>query len=395
MTMQKQFYSIGLGLALLAGLAVQGSPLKKEEISGDAKWLVHLDVTAFLHSEVGSYVYSEMLSNHLAQATAGLKAGFGVDLDWNKVSAISIYGTKFKDKGGKQNKEDDLEGVLLIRADLSVEKLIEDAIRAMKAKMQEGQPSPIQKVEGSKYPLYRMQDEVYFGCPGKNLLLVTKSKQALDTANVVFKDKKESLASKGSLGTYVQGQEGIILVAVAEGFAQDLDMPPQAKMLQSAEGGRISLGEKDEKLQLKVSLKAKTQEEANQMQQIVQGLVALASMSQAENKQLAELVNAVRVTADERLVTLGLDYASKKAIQQIKENITAMGVKRTAEVKAGEDNGQVDQGDEKPAAKKPKKKKKKKTDEEKASDEKAEVKASDEAAKADKSPAKEKSADKQ
>jgi hypothetical protein len=66
-------------------------------------------------------------------------------------------------------------------------------------------------------------------------------------------------------------------------------------------------------------LKAKTSEVMSQMQQVIQGTVALASLSQPENPDLIQLAQSVKVSGDDKLVTVGVEFPVEKAIRLLGE----------------------------------------------------------------------------
>ena len=74
--------------------ALAGS-IPKEEISADAKWLLHLDAGQFRASKVGSYIITELLEKKLSQPVEELKKNLQLDLDLDKIlggiTSITIY----------------------------------------------------------------------------------------------------------------------------------------------------------------------------------------------------------------------------------------------------------------------------------------------------------------
>ena len=68
-----------------------------------------------------------------------------------------------------------------------------------------------------------------------------------------------------------------------------------------------------------LALKAKSSEVMTQMQQVIQGTVALASLSQAENPDLMQLAQSVKVSGDDKMVTVGVEFPVEKAIRLLGE----------------------------------------------------------------------------
>jgi hypothetical protein len=55
------------------------------------------------------------------------------------------------------------------------------------------------------------------------------------------------------------------------------------------------------------------------MQQVLQGLLALAALSQPENKDLAMLVQGVKISGSEKSVTLNLEVPAATVIAKVRE----------------------------------------------------------------------------
>src|SRR5438045_962599 len=91
-----------LTLILPLALSSVASPLQKEHVAADAKWLVHLDVDKLRSTAVGDYVINQVLGPKLGDLTRQ----FDFDLDWTKIRSLTAYGT------GTQS-ESRFDGVLL------------------------------------------------------------------------------------------------------------------------------------------------------------------------------------------------------------------------------------------------------------------------------------------
>ena len=70
-----------------------------------------------------------------------------------------------------------------------------------------------------------------------------------------------------------------------------------------------------------LSLKAKASEVVTQMQQVVQGMIALASLSQTDNQDLQQLAQSAKVFAAGNIVSLQLGYPADKAIQMLNSHM--------------------------------------------------------------------------
>lgn len=300
-----------LVLALAITTATFGGPLQKEQVGSDAKWLLHLDLDKFRSSQVGTYFTRQVLEQKLSQPKADLKREFNFDLDVSKISSITAYGT---DYGSKP----DANGVLVIKTTLDVGKALDAAIEKFSPNAGDGQGG-IKKTQQGSTVRYSVNDDVFVTIHPGNLVVVAKSPAPNQKASEVLSGKSANLASGKAFSGFPDVQKAFFFLGIAEAFNSDVPIPPQANVLKMADGGRLVLGENADRLFLNVALKAKNSEVVTQIQQVIQGLVALASLSKAENKDLMQLAQSAKVSADENIVSLSLEFPVERAIEKLSE----------------------------------------------------------------------------
>jgi hypothetical protein len=301
-------HTLALSLVLIS-TAVAG-PLRKEHVPADAKWLLHLDLDKFRATKVGSYLTREVLEKKLAGPKADLKRDLNFDLDLTKIASITAYGTDYQS-------HPDANAVLMIKTDLDVQKTLDAAIQKI-SQDSGGAAEPVKKLAGST-STYSINDDVFFTIRTDKLVLLSKSRQTLEKADAVFAGKAANLSSGKAFSGFPEVPKAFFFIAIAEGFNEDAPLPPQAKVLKMTEGGRLVLGENAENLFLNLTLKAKSSEVVAQVQQVIQGTVALASLSQTENQDLMQLTQSVKVSSGDNMVTVGIEYPVAKVIEKIGE----------------------------------------------------------------------------
>lgn len=315
-------------LLVLAVTAIAG-PLRKEQVAADAKWLVHLDVDKLRSTTVGGVI------KQLVDAkTVALKAQFDLDLDWNKISSLTAYGSAYQSKPN-------FDGVVLIKTDLDLQKALNGAIEKMSP--EDGNaPAPIQKTQQGEVTTYSLKQAMFVSFqPGKPVIL-SHSRDSLQKAREVLSGTAANLASTRTFSEFPESKKAFFLTAAAEGFNFGHEFPeqaggddpanPKAKILKLAEGGRVMLGEEASQLFVDLSLKAKTSEVVTQMQQVIQGMIALASLSQVDNQDLQQLAQSAKVFATGTVVSLQLGYPADKAIAMFNNHMNGpMGHKKRAQ----------------------------------------------------------------
>ncbi|MGO8678988.1 MAG: hypothetical protein ACLQVX_24375 [Limisphaerales bacterium] len=291
--------------------ALAGS-IPKEQVSADAKWLVHLEASQFRATKVGGYVTTEVLEKQLARFAGQLKEKVKLDLDAKKIIAginsITIYGTDY------QSPQD--HAVLLIGTSPELQKIFVGFLAGM---VLAGTNAPVQvtqTVEGS-VTFYAIPNAAYCAVVPDKVIAIGRSREATENAAKVLDGKAPNLASGTAFAGFGDPKEAFFFVGMAEGFNLGNNLPPQARLLQVADAARIALGENSDHVFLSLALRAKTPDVVAEMQQVVQGLIAIGSLSQPQDKNLGSLLQSIKVSTNGNIVTVRADYPVEKAIEQL------------------------------------------------------------------------------
>jgi len=164
------------------------------------------------------------------------------------------------------------------------------------------------------------------------IMALSKYRPALEKANAVLAGKAANLKSGATLAEWPDHPQGFFFIALAEGFGESTHLPPQARILQQADGGQLAIGEIADRLSISLSLHAKSNEACQQIQQVIQGIQALAVLSQSENRELMDLINAVKVTSKRQIVTVDFSFPVDKAFETLAHKA---GKGKAKEAKAG------------------------------------------------------------
>ncbi len=297
-------------------VSLSAHPLAREQVAGDAKWLVHLDFTHFRKTQLGGYIFNEILDKQMPQAESAIKAAIGTDLPWRAIESLTAYGTDFKGDGGEK-------GATIVNVSTNIGQVLDQALASFTAKMQaaggNAGPAPFTRETVNGMTVYKFQEELAVAIPRTNLLVVSKKMSTVNEACGVITGKGLSMKSSKAFADFPAEPPGFFLLAAAEGFAQTAELPPQAKVFQMADGARIILGEQGQNLFVNLVLKAKNSDSAQQMQQVFQGLMALALLNPQANKDLSDLVQGIKIGGTEKTVSVGLNFPVTKALDHLKQ----------------------------------------------------------------------------
>jgi hypothetical protein len=151
-------------------------------------------------------------------------------------------------------------------------------------------------------------------------VVLGKSREKVVHARDVLSGKSSNLKAAKAFTQLPEPAGGSFLIGAAEDFNQ-VAVPQQANVLKQADAIGFTLAEKDTNLVATLALRPKDEQVAQQIQQVVQGLIALGALSQGNNADLQRLVQAIHVQKTDRFVTLDLSLPVDLIQQKIAEGI--------------------------------------------------------------------------
>jgi hypothetical protein len=313
----KNFTQTLTTVMFLAASATAG-PLRKADVAADAKWVLHLDADQLRSTSAGNFVIQEIAEKLLAKPKAIMKQDTGYDLDLSKVRSLTAYG-------------DYHNPVLLLKSDIDVEKVLDGCLARIEKEGKLESPAGGKTVKDGLVT-YTLMDRMVVSLRRDKIAIASHSAETNQKADDVLSGKSPNLGSSSAFKEFPEAKKAFFFLGAARGFnprelgdghSGDEDQNnPKAKILKMADSGRIILGQECAQLYLNVSLKAKTTAVVTQMQQVIQGMIALASLAQSDNTNIQQLAESAKVTAKDDVVTLSLNFPADQATQMLKSHLS-------------------------------------------------------------------------
>jgi hypothetical protein len=174
----------------------------------------------------------------------------------------------------------------------------------------------LKKIETDLGPLYGIHNKAFGAALPGGLFLLSKTREQLEKARSVLAGKSANLTSTKTFGPFPDATKGFLLVGVSEALAK-APLPEQAKALKNAEGGQIVAGEKADNLFLNLALNATDAAAATQIQNVFQGLIALAVLSKNDNKDLQQLTQATKISSNDKRVNVSVELPVATVIAKV------------------------------------------------------------------------------
>lgn len=288
-------------------------------VSADAKWVLYVDLASFRDSTIGKEVVAAATK---LQTQAAQQKQIPLQVDIAKllttIGSITAYGANYTQDPSK------LDGTLIIQGTADLRKIAEGAIA------QATVSSPAEVVQLKDFPLeaYSVgngEQQLVVAFPKEPIVVLSKSKTQVMKALEVYRGSAPSLAKATDSAVrqllMANGDKHPYLRAACL-VPSEQEFPggaPQARVLQMAKSAGVGLGETDTHAFIHLELLASDDEMADKLQKIVQGLAAMASLAESNDKQLAEFLQTMAVKRDGRTVSLDALYQSQRVVQLVKD----------------------------------------------------------------------------
>ena len=278
-----------------AGLAFHATAegLNSKQVPASAQWVIHMDFDGFKTSELGKFAMKQMDEHAGAIDALSAMLKFDPRMDLADVTAF----------GHVDAEQPDENGVALIRGKFDQEHLL-TLLKSNKTFKTE---------KSGKHKLHSWRDEdsgerEYGSIVSENLLVMGSTKEDVSLALSTLGGKTKTLKGKELKELKLDSNAYFIMgMASLEG----LPIPPQAKMLENVKKIGITMGEKDKNFETNIHLYTANDEFAVQIQQMMQGLLAIVQL-QAGNtdnsmaKEAAKFLKDVKISQEKQLVRMSM-----------------------------------------------------------------------------------------
>ena len=306
-------------LAVLCFSAVafntQAAGLQSKQVPAGAKWFLHLDLEAFKATQMGKFALeqltafgpqidavSALMQSDLRKDLSGITVFGANDVDEPEMAVVLIHG-QFKPA----------HVLTLLKAN--------PTFRSEKVGDRELLTWTDKKNSESKTQFGSIVNE--------NLLLVGTQQKFVVQALKVLDGQSPALDPKKLAD--LQIEKGAYLTGGLFSLAA-LPVPPEAKVLENVKSLALALGENGTKLEANLRLNASNEEAATQVQQLLQGLIALGQVTldnidDPKAKQSAELIlKNIQANRTKEWVNISIALPIDMLIQQSRAAMDKLGL---------------------------------------------------------------------
>lgn len=306
--MKKLLIVIVTSVLVLQGPVLAG-PLVMSQVSGSANWVVHANQQQFRKTKIGQLIRKEMVALGIEENLSNFATIFSFH-PLDDVRDVTVYG----------NGKDREKVVVLIDGSFDKEKIL--ALLRMNPEYKVNKYGNIvlhQWIDEDQKDSNDVADQMMYGCFYRNDLIVMGAgleavKLAVDVLNGSAKNAAGGMFNEPALNA-----KGAFLQAVGKRVGEMFGQDPDAAAFRQTDKLGLAIGEIEGKFYIDWRLTAKSEEAAQALTQMLEGILAFISMSNEEQPKLAELVKKIKINCEVKTIKVKFDSEPEVVVQFLKE----------------------------------------------------------------------------
>ncbi len=292
---------------LLAAIPALGGPLVKSRVSGSANWVAHVDNEQFNSTLIGQLIREDLKNQGVEEELTNFATVFSFH-PLDDVRNVTIYGSG----------QDRQKAVVLIEGKFNKERLL--ALLRLNPSYQE--------IEYGEIVVHSWVDkkkddpdtsETKYGCFYDDELVVMGAsleavKHAIDVLNGSAENAVSGVFSQAALDA-----EGAFFQVAANNVGEVVGEEPEAAVLRQTSELGLAIGEIEGNFYVDLELKTKSEEAAQAISKIAEGIIALAALAGEEQPGLAEMAKKVKLSCERNMVRVHFESDPEKVFSFLKE----------------------------------------------------------------------------
>ena len=286
-----------LGLVVLVAFG-QAAKLDKANITKNAKFVAHLDLDAFRASTIGATIFKKIREDEGQDRIDALAELVGFD-PLNALHHATMSG----------NGEDD-NGVIVVKHRMDDNKLL--AFMKLDKNYRE--------TKHGKFKIHGVGDREddergYISFVNENSAVLASSRKLAGKGIDLVNGKGEIKKIPDQLEVMAKKAKHVFFVAHAN--VQEISEIDDENIRQWVKGAGVLFGESDNKIVLFVNVNALNMEAAENIENMINGLIGFAKFSQNENPDIQTLLRGMNVKRDETNVSIQFSMSVDKMFEMI------------------------------------------------------------------------------
>ena len=280
-------------LVLMFCCQLKASSLQKSIVPAEALWVVHVDLVKFKASRLGDIVLNKIDALGLKDKIGKFQKQFKMDL-LNDIDGVTAIGL------GKDEKDI----VVCLKGNLNKDFLL--GLLGMEDSHQE--------IPYGKYTLHNWDKDEFGAFVDDDLVLIAQKKNALTRVLDVISGKKADISSSSLMAYLKKVPSNAFVSAMVKDISAIAKEETDVFVFKKMKSALLTLAEVKENLDLRLDFMVDTQEDANNIENAIKGLIALANMHLSEEDSALRIPKNIVISTKKNKVQIGLVYPTEDLV---------------------------------------------------------------------------------
>jgi len=277
-------------LAMFFCCELLATNLQKSIIPAEASWVIHFDLEKFASTQIGNHLLKEQDALGLGHKNAQFKKKYQIDL-LEDINGVTVFGFG----NGEENIVACLQGNL--NRDYLLELL--------------GAEESHKEIRHGKFTIHNWDRDEYGAFASDNLALIGPNLDTIKLALDVIAGKKANISSSPMNDYIKEIPTNAFIAAMANDISSLAKGGSKVFIIKKTESAMFSLAEIKENFNIRLNFTVKTLEDAQNMENVLRGLISLANMQLEEMKTKFKVPEDVVIATKGKKVYVEMNYPSK------------------------------------------------------------------------------------
>jgi hypothetical protein len=277
-------------LAMFFCYEIMATNLQKSIIPAEASWVIHFDLEKFAATQIGNHLLTEEDALGLGKKNDNFLKKYKINLK-EDIDGITVFGIG----KGERNIVACLQGNFDRNYLLGLL----------------GAEDSHKEIPHGQYTIHNWDGDEYGVFAGENLALMGPSEEAIKLALDVIAGKKANIASSPMNEYLKEIPSNAFLAALANDISSLAGSKSKMFIIKKTESAMFSLAEIKENFNIRLNFTVKTLEDAQNMENVLRGLISLANMQLEEMKTGFKVPEDIVIATKGKKVYIEMNYPSK------------------------------------------------------------------------------------
>ena len=277
-------------LAMFFCCELLATNLQKTIIPAEANWVIHFDLEKFASTQIGNHLLNEQDALGLGKKNSKFKEKYQIDL-LEDINGVTVFGF------GKGEKNI----VACLQGNLNQDFLLELL----------GAEESHKEIPYGEYTIHNWDRNEYGAFASDNLALMGPNQDMIKLALDVIDGKKANISSSPMNDYIKEIPSNAFMAAMAKDISSLAEGKSKVFIIKKTESAMFSLAEIKENFNIRLNFTVKTLEDAQNMENVLRGLISLANMQLEELKTGFKVPEDIVIETKGKKVFMEMNYPSK------------------------------------------------------------------------------------